>query len=53
MFTPASVAGMDGLSTGKGFYESQFKITLTCVYISRVRISPLGAGSGEACHDVR
>src|SRR5712671_5757758 len=53
MFTPASVAGMERIKHRKGFYESQSKVTLTCVYISRVRIRFVGAGSSEACDDVR
>jgi hypothetical protein len=42
----------NGLSNGKAMYESQFKIALTCVYVSRLRIRSAGAGSGEACDDV-
>src|SRR5712672_2076935 len=53
MFAPASVAGMERIKHRKGFYESQSKVTLTCVYISRVRIRFVGAGSSEACDDVR
>src|ERR1700730_12376361 len=51
--TSASLAGTERIEQRKGFYESQFKITHTCVYISRVRIGPPGTGSSEACDDVR